>query len=178
MSKNRKTPELWEQTKFISWPYSQANPVVRIPTPSGTPESKTIRFEDSEQATFARCLEYRNLRGPQIWGENRWDEILKVTARSVARNRKKPAGPRLGVYSYDEGQTRGWTCCWYELLEDNTRKRRSKTFTYTGRSPNCKSNSEALLKAMKLREQMEARWYSVTGLGERRVVSSLPDFEP
>ena len=117
--------KLWESAKYISWPLTHDNPLVRIPRPSGQPESKTIPClpDEQEKETFARCLQYRDARGVAIWGGLRWAELLKVQARSVARHREQPAGPMTGVYQYDrENSASVWIASWYELLPDGTRR--------------------------------------------------------
>jgi len=124
---------LWTSTKYVSWPYVHANPIVRVPTPSGQPESRSIphRAGVSEQVTFRRCVQYRDKRGVEIWGKQRWAEMLKVQARSVARHRESPAGPQTGVFLYERSNSAPvWIATWYELLDDGSRRKRSKEFSF------------------------------------------------
>ena len=78
-------PQLWESAKYISWPHTHAHPVVRVPRPSGTPESKTIRplRGEGEFDTFERCEAYRNQRGVALWGERRWAELLTALGGAI-----------------------------------------------------------------------------------------------
>ncbi len=124
-------PQLWESAKYVSWPLSHANPIVRVPRPSGRPESKTISRLPNEYDTFEYCIAYRDQRGVEVWGKKRWRELLLVEARSVARHHRRPAGPITGVYHYERptGST-VWIAAWYELKADGSRKKRSTQFSY------------------------------------------------
>ncbi len=166
---------LWETEKFVSWPYSLANPVVRLPTPSGRPTSKSIRPLPGEHAAalFARCLAYRDKEGVRIWGEKRWLELLRVCARSVARHREQPAGQVTGVKHYIHNGTRLWRAGWYELRPDGRRVKRTKDFSYGKPTSQFMSSEAAKQAAIDRRMIEEARWYSTLGKGEDRVASKL-----
>ncbi|MBF6615528.1 MAG: hypothetical protein ITG07_02260 [Candidimonas sp.] len=165
---------LWESAKYVSWPYTHNSPIVRVPQPSGTPESRSMapRPGETEDALFARCIEYRNARGVKVWGERRWAEMLQVQARSVARHREAPAGPQTGVYHYERPNTAPvWVAAWYELLADGTRRKRSKTFSYGTPRARYSTSEQAEAAAIERRNLEEARWYSTAGVREKRRVS-------
>jgi len=115
-------PQLWESTKYVSWPKSHSNPMVRVPRPTGKPETKSIPRLANEYDTFEQCIAYRDQRGKEVWGARRWKELLLVDARSVARHREQPAGPITGVYHYERPTgTTLWVAAWYELIPDGSR---------------------------------------------------------
>ncbi|WP_085920400.1 hypothetical protein, partial [Halomonas sp. CSM-2] len=157
---------LWESAKYVSWPRSHANPIVRVPRPSGRPESKTIARLPNEYDTFECCIAYRDKRGIEVWGQKRWRELLLVEARSVARHHQRPAGPITGVYQYERpsGST-AWIAAWYELKADGSRKKRSAQFSYGTDISRYASSDDAMQAAIAKRKEEEERWYCV--LGER-----------
>lgn len=169
-------PQLWESTKFVSWPHTHANPIVRVPRPSGQPESRTIRrvSGESEYETFERCIEYRDSRGVALWGERRWTELLHVPKRSVAKHRESPAGPMTGVYHYQRpnGAT-VWIASWYELLPDGKRRKRSKQYSYGTPLSRFATSEQAMSAAIEKREKEEARWYTTLGVRDQRQASRL-----
>lgn len=168
--------ELWESTKYVSWPFSHDNPIVRVPRPSGQPESMSIKriAGESEEATFLRCLQYRDKRGVEIWGEKRWQELLKVRARSVARHRDGPAEHHTGVNHYERGNGAPvWIASWYELKSDGTRRKRCKEFSYGTPKARFSTSEQAKDAAIRRRNLEEARWYSTNGIGEERKVNHL-----
>lgn len=167
-------PQLWDSTKYVSWPRTLAHPVVRVPRPSGTPLSRSIPWQVTEYDTFVACVDYRDRVGPEIWGERRWMELLNVRKRSVAKHRASPAGPITGVNHYAApGRAPVWIALWYELQGDGTRKKCSNHFSY-GTTSACFSTSEqAMQAAIAHRQAMEARWYSTLGIGEGREASKL-----
>lgn len=167
---------LWESAKYISWPFSLANPIVRVPRASGTPESKTIARlpGETEESLFLRCLQYRDERGIAIWGARRWAELLQVQARSVARHRKRPAGPQTGVYHYARSNSApSWIASWYELQTDGTRRVRRKVYSYGTPRAAFRTSEQAEAAALKRRNLEEARWYCVGGIGKQRQVNPL-----
>ena len=167
---------LWDSAKYVSWPFTHANPIVRVPRPSGTPESHSIapRPGETEKALFARCIAYRNARGIQIWGARRWAEMLHVQARSVARHRETPAGPQTGVHHYQRPDSApSWIATWYELIADGTRRKRSKGYSYGTPRAQYPTSELAKAAAIERRNLEEARWYSTTGVREKRRVSPL-----
>lgn len=167
-------PQLWEVTKYVSWPHSHDNPIVRVPRPSGLPESKSIKRLAHEYDTFEACIDYRDRRGVEIWGEWRWEELLLVPKRSVAKHRDIPAGPITGVNHFDcPGRAPVWAALWYELQPDGSRKRRSKHFSYGTQNARYRTSEQAMEAAIELREAMESRWYCVRGVREDREVSRL-----
>lgn len=167
-------PQLWENTKYVSWPHSHDNPIVRIPRPSGKPESKTIPRVFNEYDTFERCIDYRDRRGPEIWGEGRWAEILNVVTRSVAKHRVQPAGPITGVNHYMRPNgTTVWIASWYVLLPDGTRGKKSKQYSYGIPLSRFATSEQAMQAANEKRKLEEARWYSTVGVREQREVSRL-----
>lgn len=165
-------PQLWGSTKYVSWPKSHGNPMVRVPRPSGKPETKSIRRLASEYDTFELCITYRDQRGREIWGDRRWNELLLVDARSVARHREQPAGPVTGVYHYERpsGSTL-WIAAWYELMPDGSRKKRSAQFSYGTSRTRYATSSEAMQAAIKRRHEEEERWYCVLGTRDQRRVN-------
>ncbi|RNF58481.1 hypothetical protein EFK68_03645 [Pseudomonas aeruginosa] len=167
---------LWDSEKYVSWPFSHAHPIVRVPTPSGTPESKTIPMlpGESEESALARCLQYRNERGVQVWGSSRWAELLNVQARSVARHRAKPAGPQTGVFHYEKpGSAPAWIATWYELMPDGKRRKRSKGYSYGTPRALYDSSEKAKSAAIERRNREETRWYCTTGAGTDRTPNPL-----
>lgn len=168
-----KYPDLWKSEKFISWPYTQANPIVRVPRARATPESKSFKQCEDERETFRRCLEYRNQRGVEIWGAARWAEILKSDARSASRERSSPASAQNGVTHQERGAWRGWVAAWYERLPDGSTRRKSASFGYGGSRTRYASSAEAFLAACQKRKEMQDRWYSAIGKGSERKVSRL-----
>ena len=165
-------PQLWESTKYVSWPKSHSNPMVRVPRPLGKPETKSIPRLASEYDTFERCLAYRDQRGREIWGERRWKELLRVEARSVARHRERPAGPITGVYHYERPTgTTLWVAAWYELMPDGSRKKRSAQFSYGTSRTRYATSEEAMQAAIKRRQEEETRWYCVVGKRDQRRVN-------
>jgi len=168
--------DLWESAKYVSWPFSHENPIVRIPRPTGRPESVSIarRPGETEESTFTRCVQYRDKRGVEVWGEGRWAELLKVQARSVARHRKQPAGPKTGVYHCERKNSAPvWIASWYELQADGTRRKRSKGYSYGTPKARFSTSEQAESAAIKRRELEEARWYSTVGVGEQRLANPL-----
>ena len=126
--------------------------MVRVPRPSGKPETKSIPRLASEYDTFERCLAYRDQRGREIWGERRWKELLRVEARSVARHRERPAGPITGVYHYERPTgTTLWVAAWYELMPDGSRKKRSAQCSYGTSRTRYAISDEAMQAAIKRR---------------------------
>lgn len=173
---NRYRDAIWQTAKYIGWPYSQQNPIVRIPTPSGRPDSKSFRREPGEtcEALFKRCLAYRDTEGPKIWGEKRWRELLNVQARSVTRHHSTPAGPITGVFHYEHpGGTNSWIATWYELRPDGTRRKRSKVYSYGKPTSQYATSAQAMLAAINRRITEEARWYSTVGQGNSRQACRL-----
>lgn len=167
---------LWESEKYISWPHSLPHPIVRVPTPAGTPESKSMAMRpgESEELLFSRCLQYRNERGIEVWGPGRWSELLAVQARSVARHRAIPAGPKTGVFHYARpGSAPVWIATWYEMNSDGTRRKRSKGYSYGTPKAQFDSSEKAKAEAIKRRDREEARWYSTTGVGTERTPNPL-----
>lgn len=156
--------ELWESAKYISWPHSMSSPVVRVPRPCGTPESKSFPMlaGDSEQALFDRCLAYRDQRGIEIWGETRWRQIVFVAKRSVAKRRSSSQTPRTGVHLENRtGRAPAWVAAWYELMQDGTRRKRSKRFSFGTDRAKYPTSNKALAAAIARRKQEEAKWYCV-----------------
>lgn len=165
-------PQLWENTKYVSWPHSHDNPVVRIPRPSGQPESRSIASQPSEYDTFLRCLEYRDQRGPEIWGEQRWADLLHVTKRSVAKHRTTPSGPITGVFHYERPNgTTVWIATWYERRQDGRSHKHSQHFSYGTLKSRFATSEQAEAAAIEKRQQEEARWYSTLGVGETRIAN-------
>ena len=167
---------LWDSEKYVSWPFSVKHPTVRIPTPSGTPESKAIPLlpGESEESAHARCMQYGNERGIEIWGTSRWAELLAVAARSVARHRAKPAGPLTGVYHFDRPNGASvWIATWYELMPDGSRRKRSKGHSYGTPLAQFDSSEAAKDAAVERRKKEEARWYCTTGVGSNRTPNPL-----
>lgn len=163
----------WARTKYVYWPPSQPDPVVRVPTPNGEHESLSFSALGSERAVFERCLAYRDQRGVALWGQSRWEELLKVDRRSVARHRKSREGPMTGVNHMERKGSLGWAATWYELREDGTRRKRRKCFSYGGPFSQFSKSDDAMHAAMERREAEERRWYSVLGEGDDRRVSRL-----
>ncbi|WP_224418727.1 MULTISPECIES: hypothetical protein [unclassified Modicisalibacter] len=128
-----------------------------------------------EYATWEACIAYRDRRGPELWGERRWAEILSAASRrSVARHRAQPAGPITGVYPYERPNgTTVWIATWYELLPDGSRRKRGKQYSYGTPHSRFATSEQAMAAAIEKRQQEEARWYSTTGAGEHREVSRL-----
>jgi hypothetical protein len=144
--------------------------MVRVPLPSGKPETKSIPRLASEYDTFERCLAYRDQRGREVWGARRWKELLLVDARSVARHREQPAGPITGVYHYERPTgTTLWVAAWYELMPDGSRKKRSAQFSYGTFRTRYATSEEAMQAAIKRRQEEEVRWYCVGQRDQRRV---------
>ncbi len=172
-------PHLWESTKYVSWPRSHTFPVVRIPTPAGQPESKTIKGLPGEQErdTFNRCIAYRDKRGPEIWGKRRWDELVSVQKRSVAKHRHERRGPMTGVNHYERHDRSVWIATWYEPLPDGSRRKRSKWFSYGTSKSQFATSGQAEAAAIECREREEARWYSTSGIGKQRHASRLEDVD-
>ena len=169
-------PQLWESTKYISWPHTHDQPIVRIPRPSGTPESKTVRRKPGEQERelFDRCVSYRDQRGPEVWGEKRWHELLNVPRRSVAKHRRQQVGPMTGVFPYERPSgTTEWIATWYEQRADGTRRKRSKQYSYGTPSSRYSTSQQAKAAAIQKRQKEEARWYTTSGHGERRQANRL-----
>lgn len=173
MSSQPQLRELWESEKFISWPYTHANPIVRVPRAAVTPESKSIQRCADERETFRQCLEYRNRRGIEIWGEARWAEILRADARSVSRERARPASPQNGVRYQEKGAWRGWVASWYERMGDGSTRKRSACFGFGGPKTRFASSADAFLAASAKRRVMQERWYSATGKGSARKLCRL-----
>ncbi|MDN3525292.1 hypothetical protein QWY79_08405 [Halomonas sabkhae] len=172
MRETLELPQLWENTKYVSWPHSHDNPVVRIPRPSGQPESRSIARQPSEYDTFLRCLEYRDQRGPEIWGEQRWEELLHVPKRSVAKHRLLPAGPITGVFHYERPNgTTVWIATWYERRPNGRSHKRSLHFSYGTPKSRYATSEQAEAAAIEKRQQEEARWYSTLGAGETRIAN-------
>jgi hypothetical protein len=110
----------------------------------------------------------------QIWGEFRWAEMLQVQARSVARHRESPAGPQTGVFLYERpGTAPVWVAVWYELLDDGSRRKRSKGFSFGTPRAKFSTSEQAEAAAIERRNLEEARWYSTVGVREQRRVSTL-----
>lgn len=167
-------PESWKSTKYVSWPRSHSNPIVRIPRPVGEPESRTVQRLLSEFDTLKRCIDYRNTRGIEIWGEKRWAELLKVAARSVAKHRDVPSGPLTGVNHFERPNgTTLWVANWYELLPDGARKKKSKQYSYGTPLSKFATSEQAMNAAVEKRLLEESRWYSVRGVRNKRKVSKL-----
>lgn len=169
-------PELWEGTKYISWPFTLSSPVVRVPRPRGTPESKSFPQQEgeTEQALFDRCLAYRNQRGVQLWGDARWQQMLQVQARSVARHRSVTQSPYNGVYLEErQGRAPVWVACWYELVPGGKRKRRYQSFSFGTERAKYTTSNEALAAAIGRRKEEEAKWYSVLESGPDRRFNRL-----
>jgi len=167
---------LWESAKYISWPFCSKCPIVRVPRPSGRPEPRSMPALPGEtnQVHFARCVKHRDRRGIQIWGEFRWAEMLQVQARSVARHRESPAGPQTGVFLYERpGTAPVWVAVWYELLDDGSRRKRSKGFSFGTPRAKFSTSEQAEAAAIERRNLEEARWYSTVGVREQRRVSTL-----
>ncbi len=168
--------KLWQSEKYVSWPYSLPNPVVRVPRPSGIPELKAIqpRPDETEESTFSRCVAYRDKRGVEVWGESRWAELLKVQARSVARHRERPAGPQTGVTHYQRRNSAPvWIASWYELQADGTRRKRSIEYSYGTSRAKYQSSDQAEAAAIDRRNLEETRWYCTGGIGDQRHANPL-----
>lgn len=168
--------ELWESGKYVSWRFSHENPIVRVPRSTGQPESKSIarRPDETEESIFSRCVQYRDKRGVEVWGERRWAELLKVQARSVARHREQPAGPQTGVFHYQrENSAPVWIASWYELQAEGTRCKRRKGYSYGTPRARFSTSEQAKAAAIVRRNREEARWYSTVGIGEQRLVNPL-----
>ena len=169
-------PRLWKSTKYISWPYTLSSPVVRVPRPTGTPESRSFpQLEgESAQALFNRCLAFRNRRGVELWGKDRWEQMLKVQARSVARHRSDSKSPYNGVYLEErEGRAPVWVACWYELMPGGKRRRRSQSFSFGTERAKYPTSNKAQAAAIERRKEEEAKWYSVLESGPDRRVNPL-----
>lgn len=164
-------PQLWESAKYINWPHTHGHPIVRVPRPSGLPESCTIRRQpgEAEYDLFDRCEAYRDKRGPEIWGERRWRQLIGVTKRSVAKHREGPAGPITGVnHSERPGWASAWVAHWYERLPDGSTRRRARAYSYGTPNAAYATSEEAMAAAAEKREKEERRWYSTLGKGEDR----------
>lgn len=164
-------PQLWESAKYISWPHSHDYPIVRVPTPSGHPESRTFRRQpgESEYDLFERCEAYRDQRGPAIWGERRWRQLVDVEKRSVAKHRADRAGPITGVNHEERpGRPNAWVALWYERLPDGSTRRHAKAFRYGTSSAAYATSEQAMAAAIEKREEEERRWYSTLGKGCER----------
>tara|TARA_R110002124_G_scaffold128157_20_gene288746 strand:- start:5509 stop:6036 length:528 start_codon:yes stop_codon:yes gene_type:complete len=168
--------ELWSSAKYVSWPNSHGSPIVRVPTPSGQPESKSFARLDgeTERDHFVRCIRYRDKRGVKIWGRKRWDEMCNVKHRSVAKHRTKPAGPITGVFHYVRpGGSHVWVATWYEKLKDESRRKRTKQYSYGKARSQFATSEQAEAAAIDKRLKEERRWYSTLGVGKRRKASHL-----
>ncbi len=168
----------WTSAKYVYWPPSHPDPLVRVPTPAGTPESHTVsrRAGEDEASLFARCLAYRDRRGPEVWGARRWAELVGVAKRSVAKHHREPAGPIPGVNHYQRPNASAvWTALWYERQPDGTTKKRSKQFSYGTANSRFATSEQAMAAAVELREAMAARWYSVLERGDERTANRLED---
>ncbi|CBV43963.1 hypothetical protein [Halomonas elongata] len=165
-------PQLWERTKYVSWPPSHTNPLVRIPRPAGGYECRSIPRQHDEYVTFQRCLEYREQRGLEIWGLRRWAELCSVPKRSVAKHRAKTAGPITGVFHYERPEgTTVWIATWYERQPDGHTRKRSQGFSYGTPKSQFATSEQAEAAAIEKRQQEESRWYSTLGVGETRIVN-------
>lgn len=166
----------WDTTKYLSWPWSLNSPVVRTPTPTGTPESCSFpaRPGETEDELYTRCLHYRDVRGLKIWGAARWEEMLRVKARSVARHRKKQTGPINGVtLSCLPNRAPAWVAQWYELQPDGKRKKRKKQYSFGTEKAQYGTSKQAMAAAIEKRLEKEKRWYTVSGKNDDRKVSKL-----
>lgn len=162
VSTKARLPQLWEGAKYISWNVDHVNPIVRVPRKKGGIEQKTIiRFEhESEYDLFSRCVEYRDFRGRQLWGQRRWAQILEMPIRIVARQPENQAGPKLGVRHYTRKGVGVWAVYWNERLPCGTTKQRSKHFSYGGKLSRYTSSDGAMEAAISVRNEKEAFWYS------------------
>lgn len=169
----QKLPD-WQDEKYIGWPPSHAKPSVRVPLPSGSTHSVSVTLRETEEETLAVCLRLRDKLGINLWGEQRWKQMLKVKSRSVAKHRKIKTTPFTGVCHLDrpKANSRAWVASWYELLPDGSRKKRQKTFSYGGKYSRYASSDQALAAAMERREKEERRWYSVYGEPGKRTINN------
>lgn len=162
VSSKARLPQLWEGAKYISWNVDHVNPIVRVPRRQGGIEPKTItRFDhECEYDLFLRCVEYRDIRGRQIWGQQRWEQIIEMPIRIVARQPDSQAGPELGVRHYTRNGVGVWAVYWNERLHDGATIQRSMHFSYGGGYSRYDSSDDAKEAAIAVRKEKEALWYS------------------
>lgn len=165
MSKRPKLqlPELWRSAKYVQWPSSYPSPVVRVPFPDGSHDFRRITPlpSESEYDTFLRCIEYRDARGIEQWGEQPWMEVITVGRRSVVKHRAVTDAPVTGVcHSVHPRGTRMWVAVWSELHRDGIRYRRTKTFSYGTPRSQYSDSEQAKAAAIARRQKEEVLWYS------------------
>lgn len=151
-------------------------PVVRVPRPNGTPESKSFPQHGSEsmQALFDRCLAYRDKRGVEVWGKARWKQMLQVQKRSVVRHRSNSQTPYTGVcLEQRKGRAPAWVASWYALLPDGSRRKCSQTFSFGTERAKYSTSSRALAAAIARRKVEEVKWYCTLGPGTGRKANPL-----
>lgn len=158
--------QLWESAKYLQWPSSHAKPSVRIPLPSGSFHTVSVTPREDELATFEACTTLRDQLGTTFWGKHRWEEILHVRTRSVAKHRQQRKGPMTGVH-HEEPRQRGhaakWVATWYEPAPGGTRRKRSRPFSYGTPNAAYATSEAAMQAAIRRRQDEERHWYSVLG---------------
>lgn len=167
-------PLPWKTTKYLGWPPTHGNPMVRVPRPDGTEEVIHVQRRPSEQDTYDECLRLRDYLGTQIWGKTQWERILSVRERSVARYRKQRKGPINGVFHYERPDGgNAWVASWHERDEHGSLKKRAKHHSYGKPRSQYPTSEQAMDAAIQLRIDKEREHYSVLGEPGKRIANKM-----
>lgn len=181
-------PQMWKQTKYVSWPASWQNPMVRIPLPSGKYITRSVIPENDELTTLSKCKQKRDAIAIPIWGEEAWHRILSVPSRSTTKPRKNPKTPYNGVMLIERpGRAPHYIVSWYELnisdecfVESQThgkrlpRRLKTKAFSYGTERAKFSRQEEALKEAIDWAKKMQSKNYSVIHSRDKNAPPIIP----
>lgn len=178
-------PNVWKNTKYVSWPMSWSKPMIRVPLPSGSYITRSVSPLTDELDTIKECKRVRDQLAIPIWGAKRWSEILSVPARSVSRPRKQPKTPFNGIQLIErKGRSAHYLVTWYELDEEGSlptesqthgkqypRRPRRKAFSFGTKTARYASQQVALDEAVAFAKRKQRQAYSVIHIDGKHYIN-------